>query len=195
MKQWKTESEPSGADAVSRWKTESEPSGADAVSQRKTETSRVGAACDEEFRKARDKGLYYLQFSGKTESEMRKKLAEQGFSPASVDSAVTFLKSYRYLDDGDYARRYLERNRRKKSGKQIRYELQQKGVSRELLDEVFEDMPVDEEAQIRELLKKRKFSGTDADREERQRQAAYFARKGFSYEAIRRAMDRFREED
>lgn len=33
----------------------------------------------EEKRKARDKGLYYLQFSDKTESEMRKKLAEQGF--------------------------------------------------------------------------------------------------------------------
>ena len=36
-----------------------------------------GEAIPEEFREARNKGLYYLQFSGKTENEMRKKLAEQ----------------------------------------------------------------------------------------------------------------------
>ena len=65
-----------------------------------------GDAVPEEFREARNKGLYYLQFSGKTENEMRKKLAEQGFSPASVEDAVLFLKHYRYLDDEDYARRY-----------------------------------------------------------------------------------------
>ena len=30
-----------------------------------------GDAVPEEFREARNKGLYYLQFSGKTENEMR----------------------------------------------------------------------------------------------------------------------------
>ena len=73
-----------------------------------------GDAVPEEFREARNKGLYYLQFSGKTENEMRKKLAEQGFSPASVEDAVLFLKHYRYLDDEDYARRYVEKNRPQK---------------------------------------------------------------------------------
>ena len=62
-----------------------------------------GEAIPEEFREARNKGLYYLQFSGKTENEMRKKLAEQEFSPASVEDAILFLKHYRYLDDEDYA--------------------------------------------------------------------------------------------
>ncbi len=61
-----------------------------------------------------NKGLYYLQFSGKTENEMRKKLAEQGFSPASVEDTVLFLKHYRYLDDEDYARRYVEKKRPQK---------------------------------------------------------------------------------
>ena len=39
-----------------------------------------GDAVPEEFRRRGTKGLYYLQFSGKTENEMRKKLAEQGFA-------------------------------------------------------------------------------------------------------------------
>ena len=60
------------------------------------------------FREARNKGLYYLQFS-ENRNEMRKKLAEQEFSPASVEDAILFLKHYRYLDDEDYARRYVEK--------------------------------------------------------------------------------------
>lgn len=75
---------------------------------------------------ARSKGLYYLQFSGKTENEMRKKLAEQGFSPASVEDAVLFLKHYRYLDDEDYARRYVEKNDHKKSIRQMKFDLARK---------------------------------------------------------------------
>ena len=76
-----------------------------------------GNAGDE--KEARNKAVYYLQFSSKTEWELRKKLAEQGFLPASVDSAIRFVKAHRYLDDGEYAARYIERNQRKKSRKQM----------------------------------------------------------------------------
>ena len=129
----------------------------------------------EERRKARDKGLYYLQFSDKTESEMRKKLAEQGFSPASVEDAVNFLLEYRYLNDENYALRYLEKNGKKKSRRQIAFEL-------------MEEIPVDEEAQILALLEKKKYSGEAASREERQKISGFLARKGFSYEAISAAL-------
>ncbi len=141
-----------------------------------------------EIQEARNKALYYLQFSNKTEEEMRKKLAEQGFSPASVANAVDFLKGLRYLDDEDYARRHIEKNGRKKSKKQMLYELRQKGISQEILDLVFEEMPVDEEAQIYTLLDKKRYKGEDASREERQKIAAFLARKGFSYEAIHHAL-------
>lgn len=49
-----------------------------------------GNAGDE--KEARNKAVYYLQFSSKTEWELRKKLAEQGFLPASVDSAIRFCE-------------------------------------------------------------------------------------------------------
>ena len=86
--------------------------------------------------RAREKGVYYLQFSSKTEEEMRRKLAGQGFSPASVDYAVDYLKERRYLNDEDYARRYVEKNGKRKSERQIRYDLSQKGISSEIIDSV-----------------------------------------------------------
>ena len=149
----------------------------------------------DEAKKAREKAVYYLQFSGKTEYELRKKLAEQEFSPASVDSAIEFVKHYRYLDDEDYARRFVERNRMKKSRKQMYFDLTQKGVSREILEVVFDDMEVDEEAQILVLLEKKHYAGDEADRAEKQKISAYLVRKGFSYEAITSALIQFARKD
>ena len=154
------------------------------------ETPSRKAESDEE-KAAREKAVYYLQFSGKTECELRKKLADKEFSPASVDYAIDFVKQYGYLDDEDYARRFLEKNCRKKSRKQMTFELSQKGVSKEILSRVLEDVPVDEEAQIMAILEKRGYSGNDATREEKQKISAYLGRKGFSYEAIASALIQF----
>lgn len=145
----------------------------------------------EEEKKAREKAVYYLQFSGKTEHELRRKLAEQGFSPASVNSAIEYVKLHRYLDDGDYARRFVEKNGRKKSRRQMEYELQGKGVSREILTEVFEEAQIDEKEQILAILEKRNYPHGEADPEQRQKMFGYLARKGFSGEKISAALIQF----
>lgn len=144
-----------------------------------------------EAKAAKEKAVYYLQFSSKTESELRKKLAEQEFSPASIEYAIQFVKEHRYLDDEDYTRRYIERNGRKKSRKQMIFELSQKGVAREIVDLVFEDMTLDEETQILAILAKKNYAGEESDWETKQKIAAYLARKGFSYDAIMSAMHQF----
>ncbi len=148
---------------------------------------------EKELTAAKNKGLYYLQFSAKTEAEMRKKLAEQGYGPASVDGAVMFLKEYHYLDDTEYTRRFIERNLKKKSVRQMRHELSRKGVAREVADPVFDEAGIDEVGQVMSLLEKRRYSGREASFEERRRQAAYLSQKGFSGEAIRTAFARMEE--
>ncbi len=144
---------------------------------------------NDECRAARDKGLYYLQYSAKTVSEMEKKLKDKGFSQEAVDDAIGFLKEYRYLDDDDYARRYIERSRAKKSERAIRNGLISKGVPRETVDAAFEEMPSDEEERIRNLLRKKYPDGVPEDPDERRKVMASFSRKGYSYDAIRRAFE------
>lgn len=143
----------------------------------------------EDAKRACDKAVYYLQFSGKTEYELRKKLAEQGFLPASVNKAVEFVKAYRYLDDEEYVRRYIEKNANKKSKKQMTGELYQKGITAEILDRGFEEMPVNEEEQILAIAKKRGFDAKMSSPEEKRKLFSYLARKGFSYDRIRTALD------
>ena len=95
---------------------------------------------------------------------------------------------YRYLDDDDYARRYVEKNGHKKSIRQMKFDLRQKGVSDDLVEMIFEDMEVDESAQILGLLRKKNYDPEEPDPAKRQKIYAFLARKGFSYDAINSAM-------
>ena len=86
------------------------------------------------------------------------------------------------------ARRYVEKNDHKKSIRQMKFDLRQKGVSDDLVEMVFEDMEVDESAQILGLLRKKNYDPEEPDPAKRQKIYAFLARKGFSYDAINSAM-------
>ena len=95
---------------------------------------------------ARNKGLYYLQFPEKQKMKCARSWRNRGFRQPLLKMRFFFLKHYRYLDDEDYARRYVEKNDHKKSIRQMKFDLRQKGVSDDLVEMVFEDMEVDESA-------------------------------------------------
>ena len=55
------------------------------------------------------------------------------------------------------------------------------------MEMVFEDMEVDESAQILGLLRKKNYDPEEPDPAKRQKIYAFLARKGFSYDAINSA--------
>lgn len=145
---------------------------------------------------ARECALSLLEYRDRTEKEMRQKLQEREYEPQEIEEALVFLKEYRYINDADYAEKYIRVYSSRKSARQIRCDLERKGIDRELIGQSLEDTPVDEESQIRTyLLKKGCVSG------ERMEPAAYrkltsaLCRRGFSYDAIRRVTDRMCAED
>ncbi len=70
----------------------------------------------------------------------------------------------------------------------MKFDLRQKGVSDDLVEMIFEDMEVDESAQILGLLRKKNYDLEEPDPAKRQKIYAFLARKGFSYDAINSAM-------
>ena len=66
-------------------------------------------------KRARERSLYLLQNSDKTESQVRKKLLEEGFPAGVTERTLEFLKHYRYVDDESLAKRYVESKSRVKS--------------------------------------------------------------------------------
>jgi len=146
-------------------------------------------------RTVRECALALLEFRDRTEWELRQKLKEREYSAEEIDETVLFLKEYRYLDDEAYVGRYIRSCAARKSRRQIRADLEHKGVSREIIDLQLQEKTVDEDSQIRKLLQKKGYvPGKRLEPTEYRRIMGALGRRGFSGEAIRKAMESMREE-
>ena len=146
-------------------------------------------------RTVRECALALLEFRDRTERELRQKLKEREYSAEEINETVLFLKEYRYLDDEAYADRYIRSCAARKSRRQIRADLERKGVSREIIDLQLQEKTVDEDSQIRKLLQKKGYvPGKRLEAAEYRRIMGALGRRGFSGEAIRKAMESMREE-
>lgn len=143
----------------------------------------------------RDCALFLLEYGDRTEKEMRQKLKEREYDPQEIEDTLRFLKEYHYIDDAEYAGKYIRVNASRKSTRQIRSELEKKGVDRATIDLRLEESPIDEEAQIRAWLKKKGyFPGAPMDPVSYRKVTGALGRRGFTYDAIRRATQQMFEE-
>ncbi|MBR6729096.1 MAG: regulatory protein RecX [Clostridia bacterium] len=137
---------------------------------------------------ARQYALRLLDARAYTEKALIKKLEERGTEPEIIEKTVLFLKEYAYLDDAAYAARYVQAAvRQGKSGRRkIYYDLIEKGIAKELTEEAVNSADLCEEENVLPILEKRlkgDFSFNTIMKAKR-----YLLSRGFSYEAIDRAI-------
>lgn len=150
-------------------------------------------------KRAKLRCLNLLKQKAYTEYQLRKKLSEGGYPDSVSDEAISYVKSFGYIDDKKYAKDYIDSQCSSKSRKEMYLKLSQRGISREALDAVFNDTygsykdARDYEMQgetevINKLLIKRGFTGRESY-EEKQKFLAYFYRRGFDMDSVFKAMD------
>ncbi len=128
-----------------------------------------------------------------TEAKLREKLLQGGYTQELVDLALEYVISFHYVDDLRYAVSYINEKSSSRSRQRIRQDLCQRGISQDVVQKAFwewEDRggESDEDGMIRKLLEKRHYSFASADSKEMQKQFAFLMRKGFSQDAIKRAL-------
>jgi regulatory protein len=133
--------------------------------------------------------MYLLEKQDRTESQLRTKLLDKGFSQEACDEAIAYVKSFHYVDDERYACNYVRYRAHSKSRQQLKLDLLKKGVSREIIASALEEeYEGDERAMICEILVKKKFDPETADYKEKNRITAFLLRRGFALEDIRSCM-------
>jgi regulatory protein len=144
----------------------------------------------DELTKAKKRALGLLTDMDRTEQQIRDRLTRSGFSPDVTEAAIAYVKSYGYIDDRRYADHYIEVYRSRKSRLKISFDLQKKGLGKEMIAEAFSRAAsFDEKPLIRALLEK-KLKSLPADTpNRRQKLLAHLARKGFSTSDIISCID------
>ena len=136
--------------------------------------------------------LRYLESRARSTAEVRGRLVMHGYRPDLVENCLARLTELGMLDDGAFARAWVEaRDRARPRGERaLRAELHQKGVDRPIVDTVLEDradtsddpdrIGADEDAARRLLTRNARALARIADpRARRQRAYALLARHGF----------------
>lgn len=141
------------------------------------------------LKRAKKRAMYLLQKMDRTERQLRDKLSENEYPQDIIDGAVAYVKSFYYIDDAGYAERYVRCYQDRKSRRQMRMDLLQKGVSSELIDRAMEEaLETEAEELIFRWLQKKHFEADSADEAEKRRVYQFLLRKGFHSDEILRCM-------
>lgn len=137
--------------------------------------------------KAQNTALKYLGYKMRSEYEVRQKLQEKEFTEQIIERVIEFLIKYKYVDDRKYCTAFIKETLKlKPKGKYaIRLELSQKGINKNIIDEVLCESEIDEAEIIKGIIE-RKFKGIiSEDSKEKKRIYNFLLRKGFGYDIIK----------
>ena len=136
--------------------------------------------------------LNILAYAECTESTLRQKLLDKGYDSESVEFATAYVIKHRYLDEKRYLFRLVEYtgNVSLYGKRRILMQLRYKGFQRDIIDCYFEQAMehVNEDENCQKALSRM--------RNKSDKQAAdALARRGFSFDVIKRALRAAKEEE
>ena len=144
-------------------------------------------------KRAKLRSMNLLQSKDYTRKQLEDKLKQGDYPQECIDEALAYVESYGYIDDRRYAKDFIEYHLQTRSRMRIETDLMKKGIAKDTIREIFDELNdigigQDETAMIRDLLTKRKYCADTASRQEQQKMYGYLYRRGFSQDAIMKAL-------
>lgn len=149
---------------------------------------------ESDYRRAKSRAIWYMDRADHTEKALYDKLIRAKFSKKASAKAIARLKEVGLLDDNRYAENYagrlIESNVSKREALQ---KMLLKGVPYDLAKSVLENTEADELSQIKNVIEKKYKNKLTAEGGVQKVYAA-LVRKGFSYGAVKTALNEYIEE-
>ena len=139
--------------------------------------------------RCRQRALRIIGARAMSVKELTDRLKEKGESPENAEDAAAWLQEMHLLDDAQYAAMCVRHYAAKGYGKRrICDELYRRGIDRELWDAALDELPETDDTVDR--LLGAKLRG-DVSPEGLQRAQGYLLRRGYSWDEIRAATERY----
>lgn len=139
---------------------------------------------------ARERALEYLSRRPMSCAELKKKLIEKGEDEDVAEYCVGWLSEHGLIDDESYAAAVARHYAAKGYGPgRVRTEFSRRGIARELWDSALDAMPENVD-KLDRFISSRLHDPDDRDEVRRVSQALF--RRGYSWDEIRRALERHR---
>jgi regulatory protein len=143
---------------------------------------------------ARERAVRLLTARDRSEAELEERLKKIGFDGDISHKVVEDLKAIGYVNDVRYIQKYASDRAKNKaiSRKALKYELTQKGLDSDLIDEALADFEQNED-EVAYRAAKKKFGKYDlTDPKIERRALSFLAHRGFSYETAKSVLMRLK---
>src|SRR5262245_54078799 len=141
--------------------------------------------------KAYNQALYFLGFRARSRAEIERYLRNKKYSPEAISDTLQRLAEGQFLDDSAFAQAWVEDRERFKprSRQALQYELRQKGVEAEAIEEALEGIDEDDLA-WRALESKLRQWRQLPELDFMKKAMGFLSRRGFGYEVAQEAAER-----
>lgn len=136
------------------------------------------------------KAISYLKRCNQTEYELRTKLKKHDYLTPVIDVTIAYLYQCMYLDDYRYAELFVENNKRSRSQKWMKLKLSQKGISKDVIEELLAEN-TSEEIPLRKAIEKKLKGKRIEERKDKEKILAYLFRQGFSMQLSKRLLNEY----
>jgi regulatory protein len=144
------------------------------------------AAVDEGSR-ATDAAVQFISHRPRSEREVRDRLRKREYSEAAIEIALEKVRGWGYVNDHSFAEFWVDNRvqHRPRGARMLSQELRQKGVDRNVIEQVLEETDLNEHAAALDLARKRvpRLANLEPDVRKR-RLSDYLARRGYGWDVI-----------
>jgi regulatory protein len=144
---------------------------------------------------ATESAARFLAVRPRSAQEVKQNLAKKETPPPVIEAALERLTAFGYIDDRAFADLWVRDRMTYKptSPRALRFELQQKGIARDVIDAVLEDLDAGEAAYQAAQTQLRRFRGMQR-RDFQSKISSLLQRRGFSYDVVRSTVRRLMQE-
>lgn len=148
---------------------------------------------DDEVKRAYAAAVNLLGYRARSIAEVAQRLKQRKFGKRAINATTERLEREGYLNDNSFGQAWIESRQRSspRSARALRYELQRKGVDREVIEELFAEVELDEENAAWHALQPKLERWRALDNFQfRQKAGSFLARRGFGHDIVRPVVER-----
>ena len=135
-----------------------------------------------------DRAIRYLS-AIKSEKQVKDYLFTKGYRKKIVDFVINKLKEYNYINDEVFAKMYIQNYQVKKGKRLLQFELETKGISKEIISNLLEDF--DDNLDCMRSLAEKFLKGKTRDKKTAIKLSNHLFSKGYTYDKINKIIKEF----
>ncbi|WP_338043941.1 RecX family transcriptional regulator [Paenibacillus lutrae] len=129
------------------------------------------------------RAVRFVAVRPRSQHEVRRKLKEIGYEDELIELTINRLLDQKYLDDAEFAKIWTEQRiqYQRKGRNAVRYELAQKGLSKDEISKALSSVDENEELEGAMVVGRKKWKATSGETMDRKRKTASFLlRRGYT---------------